>query len=156
MTQSDQNHAANIALAAALSIGSGESLGAEPPQTPQKAAEIVQNANRAAVDIFSLTLTNSFNPNARLNTNGQEANLGVSKDQCEKAASNSRFLVDLTTYKAAQHLLIDSGQLTSEAATKSFAAQADLMKVINKQQHNIVATCGAHGVSNFKFPNGWN
>jgi hypothetical protein len=143
--------AATLAVTTGLgATGNAESL-KEPPLTADKAGELILKANRAADTWVVASLAHSFNPNSSVTIDNRQVALGLTPESCTRLKESSRFLVDLDTYKAAQDLLIQLGNLPPERAARQFRDQSEMMDVFFKSANNIIQHCKTQGIDNFHF-----
>jgi hypothetical protein len=145
-------------LATAALVATTGLAGANPARPDEKPAltidtarTLILRANRAADDWTVAGLTNSFNPNSSVTIDNRQVALGLTPESCTRLKESSRFLVDLDTYKAAQDLLVQSGNLPKEKAERQYKIQSEMMDVFYASANNIIDSCKAHGVTNFEF-----
>jgi|GEM_PF-4830200 len=143
------------ALAASGTVTAQTSQPSLDPLTVNGAKTLIQNVNRAVDSLFALSIVNAFNPSAKVNVNGQKIEMGITREICEKAVTNSRLLVNLDTYILAQDVLVNNNLVTKEKSTKDIKIQRDFMSTIQSQVGKIEGTCAGLEVSGFRFPDGW-
>ena len=157
LAMTNSNVIAATVLAAGVGL-SGNTL-SEPLKLPhsteeltaEKASIIIRQADRAVFDWMTAGLTQAFNPNANIIINNRKEPLGLTPDTCKKLSENSRFLVDMDTYKKAQNLLISSGALNPERAATQLKTQSELMDMFFSSAKDIIQDCKTKGINEFKF-----
>ena len=114
----------------------------------REASIIIQTANRAADTLAIAGIVASMSPNEKITIGSASVENGLSKDACQKIKDLQSSMVNLETYKAAQQIMMASGHLTIERATRDLKVQSDLLEIAETLSPLVTRTCEELGIKN--------